>query len=66
MPIPKSVTKQRIDQYIDIFDFELTAADMQAIGVYYKEERSIVLENALGHPKFPISRNIRWKYSDKL
>jgi diketogulonate reductase-like aldo/keto reductase len=31
LPLPKSVTPSRIEENIDIFDFELEAADVQLI-----------------------------------
>ncbi len=38
--IPKSVTPQRIRDNIDVFDFELDAADVAAVGELNKDERT--------------------------
>lgn len=54
IPIPKSITKRRIEQYIEIFDFELSAKEMARIDLFYTDERLIVLENELGVKNFPI------------
>ncbi|KIO63763.1 hypothetical protein B4064_2981 [Caldibacillus thermoamylovorans] len=38
--IPKSVTPSRIKENADIFDFELTAEDMERIDALNKKERT--------------------------
>ena len=37
---PKSVTPERIKENIDIFDFELSGADVEAISALNKNERT--------------------------
>ena len=37
---PKSVNPERIKENIDIFDFELAAADMTAIAALNRDERT--------------------------
>lgn len=54
IPIPKSITKQRIEHYIEIFDFELTQMEMSCIDSFYTDERLVVMENELGLKNFPI------------
>ena len=39
-PFPKSVTPERIRENIDIFDFELSATDVEDITVLNKNERT--------------------------
>jgi 2,5-diketo-D-gluconate reductase A len=38
--IPKSVTPLRIEQNIDVFDFVLSAQDMQAIAALERDQRT--------------------------
>jgi 2,5-diketo-D-gluconate reductase A len=38
--IPKSVTPRRIEQNVDVFDFELSEQDMQAIAALDRDERT--------------------------
>lgn len=56
IPIPKSITPSRIGQYIDIFDFELNDAEMHLIDSFYRDERSIDLEQGLNPQQFPLVR----------
>lgn len=43
-------------QYIDIFDFELSDAEMSLIDSFYVDERSIDLEQGLNVQQFPFKR----------
>ena len=53
IPIPKTVSAERMRQYIDIFDFQLTPNEIAKIDVFYKDERLIKLERAMGG-SFPV------------
>ncbi len=56
IPLPKSITPSRMGQYIDIFDFELSDAEMRLIDSFYVDERSIDLEQGLNIQQFPLMR----------
>lgn len=56
IPVPKSITPNRMSQYINIFDFELTNAEMELIDSFYVDERSIDLEQGLNLNQFPFMR----------
>lgn len=55
VPIPKSVTKSRIQENINVFDFELTKEDMAAIDGVNKNRRACPLTEAIGHPDYPFN-----------
>lgn len=51
VPIPKSVTKERIQKNIDVFDFELTESDRQLMDSFHSGKRLIGLSDAK-HSKY--------------
>lgn len=51
IPIPKSQTKERIQQNIDVFDFELTADEMAVLDQYNTGHR-IALLPMMKHSKY--------------
>ncbi|KAL5291189.1 hypothetical protein ACFFRR_010538 [Megaselia abdita] len=53
IPIPKSVTKQRIDANFDIFDFELEEEDMKALDQYNCGKRILRYEQYASHKYYP-------------
>ncbi|CAK1549083.1 unnamed protein product [Leptosia nina] len=53
IPLPKSLTKSRIEQNIDIFDFSLTEADKKQLRGYDKNYRTIAQHKWLNHPYYP-------------
>ncbi|KAK3912716.1 Aldo-keto reductase family 1 member A1-A [Frankliniella fusca] len=53
IPIPKSVTKSRIRENFDIFDFELSAQDMATLEALNKNRRMCPFLEGLGHPEYP-------------
>ncbi|XP_064630731.1 aldo-keto reductase family 1 member B1-like [Lineus longissimus] len=54
--IPKSVTPSRIEQNIEVFDFELSADDMETLNSFHGDDnRSIHLDWVKHHPDFPFS-----------
>lgn len=55
VPIPKSVTKSRIKENFEIFDFSLTPEEMQAIDKLGTGQRVALFESAKGHKYFPFS-----------
>ncbi|XP_034245146.1 aldo-keto reductase family 1 member B1-like [Thrips palmi] len=55
IPIPKSVTKSRIQQNFEIFDFELNGDDMETLNALNKDRRICLFKEGLGHPEYPFS-----------
>ncbi|KAJ1521088.1 hypothetical protein ONE63_002790 [Megalurothrips usitatus] len=55
IPIPKSVTKARIQENFSIFDFELSPQDMATIDALNKDRRICPFTEALGHPEYPFA-----------
>jgi len=51
--IPKSVTAERIKSNIQVFDFELTAAEMADIDSFNRGHRFLGLEHMKGHKYYP-------------
>lgn len=55
--IPKSVTRSRIEQNFNIFDFELSADDMAYIDTFDCNERYCPMTEAYGHPDHPFEND---------
>lgn len=55
MPIPKSVTKSRIEQNIDIFDFKLTADEIAYLDTFHTGARQIALSDCKKAKHYPFS-----------
>lgn len=53
IPIPKSVTKQRIESNFDVFDFELEDKDMNALDQHNCGNRILRYEQYSGHKYYP-------------
>jgi len=51
--IPKSTRQQRLQENIDVFDFQLTAEDMEAIKGLDRNFRLLTLERDISHPHYP-------------
>ncbi|XP_047524104.1 aldo-keto reductase AKR2E4-like [Pieris napi] len=56
VPLPKSLTKSRIEQNVDIFDFSLSEEDKQLLKSYDKNYRTIPQYKWLDHPFYPFER----------
>ncbi|XP_052757069.1 aldo-keto reductase AKR2E4-like [Galleria mellonella] len=56
IPIPKSVNKERIEQNIDVFDFALTAEDMETLGKFNKDYRTVHPSFWQEHPYYPFEK----------
>ncbi|CAH0716774.1 unnamed protein product, partial [Brenthis ino] len=56
VPLPKSLTKNRIEQNIDIFDFELTDEEKQKLKSFDKGYRTIAQYKWLDHPYYPFEK----------
>lgn len=53
--MPKTITNDRIQQFIDIFDFEMNENEMATLDAFYMDERQKLLEEEMGRNKeFPI------------
>ncbi|CAD0206781.1 unnamed protein product [Chrysodeixis includens] len=57
IPIPKSLTKSRIEQNIDIFDFYLELEEQNKLKDFDKNYRTIKQEKWLDSPYYPFERN---------
>nr|XP_032818460.1 aldo-keto reductase family 1 member B1-like isoform X1 [Petromyzon marinus] len=55
MVIPKSVTKARIHENIQVFDFELTADDMKSLTSLNKNWRACPMQWAVDHKDYPFN-----------
>ncbi|CAH1098911.1 unnamed protein product [Psylliodes chrysocephalus] len=55
IPIPKSVTKSRIQENIKIFDFELSAQDVAVMDTFDCNGRVCWFVEAVGHPHYPFN-----------
>ncbi|XP_041983687.1 uncharacterized protein LOC121736511 [Aricia agestis] len=56
VPIPKSVTKRRIEENIDIFDFHLQDEDKELLRSYDRGYRNIPQLEWRDHPYYPFER----------
>lgn len=55
VPIPKSVTKHRIEENIDVFDFKLTEDELKLIDTYNTGERVIHFLESRNDKHFPFA-----------
>lgn len=55
--IPKSVTKSRIEENFNIFDFELSADDMAYIDTFDRNERFCPMTSSLGNEHHPFDHD---------
>lgn len=53
--VPKSVTKERIVQNIDLFDFDLTAGELASLEAMDTGERHVNVANLAGAKNYPFS-----------
>ncbi|XP_969383.2 aldo-keto reductase family 1 member B1 [Tribolium castaneum] len=53
IPIPKSSNPQRIEQNIDVFDFELSEEDMKIVDSFNCNGRAVHAEELKGLPHYP-------------
>ncbi|XP_023935257.2 aldo-keto reductase AKR2E4-like [Bicyclus anynana] len=56
-PLPKSLTKSRIEQNVDIFDFQLTPEEKQLLKSFDRGYRTLPQLKWLDHPYFPFEKN---------
>ncbi|CAH2056196.1 unnamed protein product, partial [Iphiclides podalirius] len=57
IPIPKSLTKSRIEQNIGVFDFQLTDEEKNVLKSYDRDYRTIPQLKWLDHPFYPFKKN---------
>ncbi|XP_059058956.1 aldo-keto reductase AKR2E4-like [Achroia grisella] len=57
IPIPKSTTKSRLEQNIDVFDFELTQPEKDLMKSYDRGYRSVEPKMWIQHPEYPFEKN---------
>ncbi|XP_045508357.1 aldo-keto reductase AKR2E4-like [Colias croceus] len=56
IPIPKSIHKNRIEENINIFDFELTEKEMMELSKYNKDYRVVWPSFWQDHPYYPFEK----------
>lgn len=59
IPIPKSVTKERIIENINVFDFKLTEEEIKDIESFGYTERICSLTQDVDHPEYPFKSEIK-------
>ncbi|CAG9794287.1 unnamed protein product [Diatraea saccharalis] len=57
IPIPKSIHKKRIEQNINVFDFELTQEERDVLKAFDKNYRVIAATHWKGSPHYPFEKN---------
>lgn len=53
VPIPKTVTKSRIEENINVFNFKLSAKEIEFMDSFNNGDRVIDLAESKGHKYFP-------------
>ncbi|XP_013136681.1 PREDICTED: aldo-keto reductase AKR2E4-like [Papilio polytes] len=56
IPIPKTVHKERIEENIDIFNFELTPEEMKLLAEFNKDYRTVWPSFWQDHPYYPFEK----------
>ncbi|KAJ8707010.1 hypothetical protein PYW08_011144 [Mythimna loreyi] len=56
VPIPKSVKKNRIEENINVFDFELTEEEMETLSKFNKDYRVVFPSFWQDHPYYPYEK----------
>ncbi|CAH0698122.1 unnamed protein product [Spodoptera exigua] len=56
IPIPKSLTKSRIEQNVQVFDFSLTQAERDVLKSFDRNYRTIPQYKWLDHPYYPFEK----------
>ncbi|RVE40153.1 hypothetical protein evm_015197 [Chilo suppressalis] len=56
VPIPKSTRKNRIEENIDIFDFELSNEEMDTLRKFNKNYRTVFPSFWQDHPYYPYEK----------
>ncbi|XP_013176901.1 PREDICTED: aldo-keto reductase AKR2E4-like [Papilio xuthus] len=56
IPIPKTVHKERVEENIDIFDFELTPEEMKLLAEFNKDYRTVWPSFWQDHPYYPFEK----------
>ncbi|CAB3223164.1 unnamed protein product, partial [Arctia plantaginis] len=57
IPLPKSITKSRIEENINICDFELISSDREILKGYDRKYRTLSILEWADHPYFPFEKN---------
>ncbi|KAJ2939312.1 hypothetical protein O0L34_g13409 [Tuta absoluta] len=56
VPIPKSTRKEKIEENINVFDFELTSEEIETLGKFNKDYRTVWPTFWQDHPYFPFEK----------
>ncbi|KAJ2943024.1 hypothetical protein O0L34_g15217 [Tuta absoluta] len=57
VPIPKSIRREKIVENIDVFNFELTPEEMDTLGKFNKDYRTVWPTYWQDHPYFPFEKS---------
>lgn len=58
-PLPKSATKSRIEENIDIFDFSLSHDDIEYVKTFAQNKRVVDLDFFKGHKYYPFNDDFK-------
>lgn len=53
IPVPKTVTRSRMDENLDIFDFELSTDEVDELDSLNEDAAVFTFPEAVGHPEYP-------------